>query len=135
MITILLEEYTRNWQTLAIFREGPKIHPAILSIYIRKINWHMEVHYNMFITTKELKQPNPLSIRKYLNKPCLITKMEYYIQESVKKWHNYWWKNKWKKKRHNTYKNFFFLKICKIQFPPLWNKVVTWGYFSLNYTV
>lgn len=40
----------------------------------------------MFIT-KEWKQPNPPSTKKYLNKPCPITKMEYYIEESVKKWH------------------------------------------------
>lgn len=47
----------------------------------------------MFITTNKWKQPNPPSTKKYLNKPCPITKMEYYIEESVKNDTELWQKH------------------------------------------
>lgn len=56
----------------------------------------------MFIT-KEWKQPNPPSTKKYLNKPCPITKMEYYIEESVKNDTELWQKHCYMEKiRYST---------------------------------
>lgn len=55
----------------------------------------------MFIT-KEWKQPNPPSTKKYLNKPYPITKMEYYIEESVKNDTELW------QKQDIVHKKLFF---------------------------